>query len=67
MPLFKDEMILVASCKHPRISGPVTEADIYREEHAVVALIAMLRLACPGTALSISRRKLRIKGMRWSA
>ncbi|AUU07202.1 transcriptional regulator LeuO [Raoultella planticola] len=38
VPLFKDEMILVASCKHPRISGPVTEADIYREEHAVVAL-----------------------------
>lgn len=67
VPLFKDEMILVASCKHPRISGPVTEADIYREEHAVVALVAMLRLAFPGIALSINRRKLHIKGMLWSA
>ena len=38
VPLFKDEMILVASSRHPRISGPVMEADIYREEHAVVAL-----------------------------
>ncbi|WP_434644150.1 transcriptional regulator LeuO [Klebsiella sp. I138] len=38
VPLFKDEMVLVASCKHPRISGPLAEADIYREEHAVVAL-----------------------------
>lgn len=38
IPLFKDEMVLVASRKHPRISGPLTEADIYQEEHAVVSL-----------------------------
>ncbi len=28
----------VASRNHPRISGPMMEADIYREEHAAVAL-----------------------------
>lgn len=38
VPLFKDEMVLVASRKHPRISGPLMENDIYQEEHAVVAL-----------------------------
>lgn len=38
VPLFKDEMVLVASRNHPRISGPMMEADIYREEHAAVAL-----------------------------
>ena len=38
VPLFNDEMVLVASDKHPRIHGPVTEADIYSEEHAVVSL-----------------------------
>ena len=38
VPLFKDEMVLVASRKHPRISGPMMENDIYQEEHAVVAL-----------------------------
>ncbi|HHG8771161.1 TPA: transcriptional regulator LeuO [Raoultella planticola] len=38
IPLFKDEMVLVTSGKHPRISGAAVEADIYQEEHAVVAL-----------------------------
>ncbi|WP_318371259.1 transcriptional regulator LeuO [Enterobacter sp.] len=38
VPLFKDEMVLVASKKHPRINGPLRESDIYNEEHAVVAL-----------------------------
>jgi Transcriptional regulator len=38
VPLFNDEMVLVASKKHPRINGPLTENTIYQEEHAVVAL-----------------------------
>lgn len=38
IPLFKDEMVLVASKKHPRINSPLRESDIYNEEHAVVAL-----------------------------
>ncbi len=38
VPLFKDEMVLVASKKHPRINGPLRESDIYCEQHAVVAL-----------------------------
>ncbi|WP_072091851.1 transcriptional regulator LeuO [Trabulsiella odontotermitis] len=37
-PLFKDEMVLVASRKHPRLSGPLKESDVYKEEHAVVSL-----------------------------
>lgn len=38
VPLFNDEMVLVASKKHPRINGPLTENSVYQEEHAVVAL-----------------------------
>lgn len=38
VPLFNDEMVLVASKKHPRINGPLTENLVYQEEHAVVAL-----------------------------
>ncbi|MDJ4947153.1 transcriptional regulator LeuO [Salmonella enterica] len=38
IPLFKDEMVLVASRKHPRISGPLLESDVYNEQHAVVSL-----------------------------
>ena len=38
VPLFKDEMVLVASKSHPRIMGPLRENDIYGEQHAVVSL-----------------------------
>lgn len=38
LPLFKDEMVLVASKKHPRMNGPLRESDVYNEQHAVVAL-----------------------------
>jgi len=38
VPLFNDEMVLVASKRHPRITGPLTENSLYNEEHAVVAL-----------------------------
>ena len=38
VPLFKDEMVLIASRKHPRIAGALSESSIYDEEHAVVAL-----------------------------
>jgi LysR family transcriptional activator for leuABCD operon len=36
--LFKDEMVLVASKKHPRMNSPLREADVYSEQHAVVSL-----------------------------
>ena len=38
IPLFNDEMVLVASRKHPRISGPLLENDVYNEQHAAVSL-----------------------------
>lgn len=38
VPLFKDEMVMVASKSHPRIMGPLRESDIYSEQHAVVSL-----------------------------
>lgn len=31
-------MVLVVSKTHPRINGPVSESQIYQEEHAVVSL-----------------------------
>jgi len=38
VPLFNDEMVLVASKTHPRMNGPLLESDVYHEQHAVVAL-----------------------------
>ena len=38
VPLFKDEMVLVASKKHQRLNGPLRESDVYNEQHAVVSL-----------------------------
>lgn len=38
IPLFKDEMVLVASKNHPRMRSPLRENDVYNEQHAVVAL-----------------------------
>ncbi|WP_435955252.1 transcriptional regulator LeuO [Dryocola sp. BD626] len=38
VPLFKDEMVLVANQKHPRLLAPLTEEDVYNEQHAVVSL-----------------------------
>ncbi|WP_176918027.1 transcriptional regulator LeuO [Superficieibacter sp. 1612_C1] len=47
VPLFKDEMVLVASKAHPRLKGPLLESDIYREEHAVVALDRFASFSAP--------------------
>jgi len=38
VPLFKDDMVLVASTNHPRLDALVTEEDIFKEQHAVVSL-----------------------------
>jgi LysR family transcriptional activator for leuABCD operon len=38
IPLFHDRMVLVARRNHPRIASPLSEEDIYREQHATVAL-----------------------------
>lgn len=37
-PLFKDEMVLVCSKNHPRKSELTQEANLYKEQHAVVVL-----------------------------
>lgn len=38
VPLFNDEMVLVARRQHPRIAALLTEQGIYQEQHAAVAL-----------------------------
>lgn len=38
VPLFNDEMVLVASKKHPTINGSLLENDVYQLQHAVVSL-----------------------------
>jgi Transcriptional regulator len=38
IPLFNDEMVLVASQNHPRLGELLTESDVWREGHAVVVL-----------------------------
>lgn len=38
IPLFDDEMVLVCSKTHPRKKNLISEAGVYQEQHAVVAL-----------------------------
>ncbi len=38
VPLFSDEMVLVASRHHPRLKTLITEQALFREQHAVVSL-----------------------------
>lgn len=38
IPLFNDEMVLVARRGHPRITASLDEQEIYQEQHATVAL-----------------------------
>nr|MCX3323214.1 LysR substrate-binding domain-containing protein [Bacillus paranthracis] len=38
VPLFKDEMVLVASKNHPTIKGPLLKHDVYNDQHAAVSL-----------------------------
>ncbi|XTZ37719.1 transcriptional regulator LeuO [Salmonella enterica] len=38
VPLFKDEMVLVVSKKHPQIENLLTEESVFQEQHAVVSL-----------------------------
>ncbi|OAT14744.1 transcriptional regulator LeuO [Buttiauxella noackiae] len=47
IPLFEDEMVLVASKKHPRLVKPLTEEDIYNEKHAVVSLERFASFSAP--------------------
>lgn len=47
VPLFKDEMVLVCSNKHPRINMPMRESDVYNEQHAVVSLDRFASFSLP--------------------
>lgn len=38
VPLFKDEMVLVSSKSHPRKDNLLRESEVFKEQHAVVAL-----------------------------
>ncbi|WBM70036.1 transcriptional regulator LeuO [Buttiauxella sp. WJP83] len=47
IPLFEDEMVLVANQKHPRLIKPITEEDVYNEKHAVVSLERFASFSAP--------------------
>ena len=47
IPLFEDEMVLVANQKHPRLIKPLTEEDVYNEKHAVVSLDRFSSFSAP--------------------
>lgn len=47
IPLFSDEMVLVCNNHHPRINNLKRERDIYREQHAVVALDRFASFSMP--------------------
>ena len=47
VPLFRDEMVLVASASHPRLLSPLKESDIYHEEHAAVSLERFASFSLP--------------------
>lgn len=63
VPLFNDEMVLVAKVNHPRIFGPVTEDEIYREEHAVVALDRYASFSLPWYDSLEKQAKIAYQGM----
>ncbi|MDY0971538.1 transcriptional regulator LeuO [Siccibacter turicensis] len=47
VPLFKDEMVLVCSQTHPRMTMPMRESDVYNEQHAVVSLDRFASFSLP--------------------
>ncbi len=47
LPLFEDEMVLVASQKHPRLITTLRVRDIYKEPHAVVSLDRFASFSSP--------------------
>ncbi|EAW1717649.1 transcriptional regulator LeuO [Salmonella enterica subsp. indica] len=63
VPLFKDEMVLVASRKHPRISGPLLESDVYNEQHAVVSLDRYASFSQPWYDTSDKQSSVAYQGM----
>lgn len=63
VPLFKDEMVLVASRKHPRISGPLLESNVYNEQHAVVSLDRYASFSQPWYDTSDKQSSVAYQGM----
>ncbi|HAU3357592.1 TPA: transcriptional regulator LeuO [Salmonella enterica subsp. salamae] len=63
VPLFKDEMVLVASRKHPRISSPLLENDVYNEQHAVVSLERYASFSQPWYDTSDKQSSVAYQGM----
>lgn len=63
VPLFHDEMVLVASANHPRITGPMKESDIYREEHAVVSLDRYASFSLPWYDTTEKQARIAYQGM----
>ncbi|EAA5901278.1 transcriptional regulator LeuO [Salmonella enterica] len=63
VPLFKDEMVLVAGRKHPRISGPLLESNVYNEQHAVVSLDRYASFSQPWYDTSDKQSSVAYQGM----
>ena len=63
VPLFNDEMVLVASRTHPRINGPLLESDVYQEQHAVVALDRYASFSQPWYDTPDKQSKVAYQGM----
>ncbi len=60
-------MVLVASRKHPRISGPLLEGDVYNEQHAVALFLDRYALSQPWYDTPINSRARLIRAWRLSA
>ena len=66
-PLFHDRMVLVARRNHPRIASPLSEEDIYREQHAI-ALDRYASFSYPWYSSEESQRSCTLSTVtRWSA
>lgn len=63
VPLFHDEMVLVASANHPRLLGPLKESDIYREEHAAVSLERYASFSQPWYDTTEKQARISYQGM----
>lgn len=63
VPLFKDEMVVVTSQKHPRIAALATENGLFNEQHAVVSLERYASFSQPWYDTIEKRNRIAYQGM----
>ncbi|VEC00840.1 HTH-type transcriptional regulator LeuO [Cedecea lapagei] len=63
VPLFEDEMVLVTGCDHPGFHSPLTVADFYNQQHAVVSLECYCSFSSPWYDTREKQKSIAYQGM----